>query len=60
MQDSLYYNGKTYTAQVELGDKEAFAAPCKSRGTKRCMITEPHSSYIHLVIGLAEQAGTIN
>lgn len=57
--DAVTWNGKRYVAQVSERDRAAFAGPCASFGTKRCAITQPHSSLVHLVIGLAEQAGTV-
>ena len=57
--DTVDYMGKRYTAQVTKQDKRDYSVPCASYGTKRCMITQPHSSYVHLVMGLAEVAGTV-
>lgn len=59
MTDSVTYQGKRYTAEVKPSDRKAFDVPCASYGTRRCAIDRPHSSYVHLVIGLAEVAGTV-
>ena len=57
--DSVTYQGVTYTAEISEADAKRFSVPCASYGTKRCAIDQPHSSLVHLVIGLAEAAGTV-
>ena len=44
-------------AETTEQDRIDFVEPCRSRGTRRCAIVEPHSSYVHLVMALAEANG---
>lgn len=59
MSDSVTYQGKRYTAEVTKRDRAEYSVPCASYGTRRCAIDQPHNSYVHLVMALAESTGTI-
>jgi len=59
MTDTVTWQGRSYTAEVSEQDRQQFSRECVSHGSKRCAIDVPHSSYVHLVIGLAEQAGNV-
>ena len=57
--DSVTYQGVTYSADYSEQDRKDFDIPCASYGTRRCAINVPHTSLVHLVMGLAEVAGTV-
>ena len=57
--ESIDWQGMRYTAEVRESDATMFAEPCRSFGTKRCALTEPHSAYVHLVMGCAEEFGLV-
>ena len=56
--DKVIWQGTCYEAETTEQDRIDFAGACQSHGTRRCAITEPHSSYVHLVMALAELNGT--
>ena len=57
--DAVIWQGRRYTAEYTDADRKRFDVPCASYGTRRCAIGQPHSSLVHLVIGLAEQSGNV-